>query len=121
MASVQQSPTELSPITRYILSLPWMNYLNTTDAALQEEHLTGMATLNMADRAVRFLISENHLNTVLAALQQAYMTGTAIFVIVNHAVLVVDSIIEPFAPRDMTLGIWFWIFLMVLIIIALGL
>ena len=118
MASTQQRPTDLSSITRYILSLPWYDYLNTSEAALQQEHVMGMDTLEIVDCAIHSLISENRLNPILAALQQAYMMGTEAFVIVNHAVFVVDSIIEPFAPEYMDLDIWFWIFLMVLVIIA---
>ncbi|KAK0510860.1 hypothetical protein JMJ35_006412 [Cladonia borealis] len=118
MAIVQQSPTDLSPITRYILSLPWMDYLNTTDAALQQGRKMGVAILDMVDRAVLSLLSEDHLDTVLTALQQAYTMVPATFDTINHAVFVADGIIEPFAPGDMRLAIWIWIFLMVLIIIA---
>ena len=78
----------------------------------------GMATLDIADCTVHSLISRSRHNNVLTALQQAYAMGGATFVIVNHAVSVVDSIIEPFTVEDMTFDIWFWIFLMVLVIIA---
>ena len=78
----------------------------------------GVAILDMADRAVLSLLSEDHLESVIGALRQGYWMGTAMFDMVNHAVFVAESIIEPFCPGDMTLAIWIWISFVVLILMA---